>query len=1093
MRSKLIIRFLIAATLTAVSSCRVAQPDMNIPENMERVTVRIDIQPVSSAPTRTVTIPNTTLGNVENEINAYSIGIYDRQSGDLVYTDHIDGTASVNVLLQKGHPYSAVAIANLSDQATNLPEKYDDLDGMAVLLPASWDDVEYIPMSGRLEDFLPGDDIAVPVERLFAKVNLTLRISELGKTGVSNFPGQISVRDINRRLLPFNPDGCAALSQEDIIALGDSAFADQAIQTINHDNSEQVFTFYVPANMKGTLLPDNTDPYLKNETTLVRTRHERQQIETLTYLDYTCSVDTTPDALPFSGGLHYRFYLGADNVTNFDVEANTQYNVTLTLLLDTAITEADWKVEHDDDWNDLRSWKWRTGTTAGTWSGATLLPTTTLLAGNFEMIGFSVGDKWNPGSSSNGILYYNRTSQYGVESYSGWKWTESTEKFLERSGLEISWNKAKTIMYINAKNACVFGSVDLVATDWDEKHRFSIPLEIISDRTYLEEDTDCYIGQEKEFYIRGFSGTDSAYSVSAPDGWFGPQGSITGTSSETACLKMKFSETGTKKFTVTKNGTGETFTFIVTSNHPVLKIDNETDGIEVPVNGEASSISYSLYKSDGMTRLPRSSFSDDPQYGFCLVEPDFSIDNGANYGISTSTSVNASGYNLVELYVDNVDNLYTSFDRSVTSLRCSTGHVAGPVVAIYTKPLVDAGNYDFGTISFNSGTAVSTGNGRYVKNLEDGVRFCLAGTRYDTNIFSSTAQIGANSFFEFSNGIDTDKGQLQWRDGSIPGLDVQRMALGQGEFSLCCGVMNERAGKMYRDIVGHGVLVQVIDERFEAYSSPVPVSDLAVGASFRKKLYNGLKQHNYVITGTYYWDETEDKYNVVSYLPDGPAIMTYLPDGYSFYDGIDKHGVHFGMASYCLADTKEKYSFGFEEWRDFGDWYMLSNNLFNPSAHSSTLIQIKKHLANYEYLRQIPSMADEVNGTRMASMAEFKDTVYLSKTNVGDRDIKVETSFPDYIIGRFRRTSANYVGRYFYTCDINTSCILAMLGTAESGYDEMSEGECGISPGTGDTLANIFFSIDTSGDNSYNYLFTMQKLNEWFGKLGIRSEDIHNQ
>ncbi len=1081
----------VLSVILTLPSCNVFEPQANDAEGMEKVTISVDVTPLSM--TRTVTIANATLGNVEDRVANVTIGIYDGMTKELIHAEHIADNRKLTVLLIKDHPYSAVAIANLQNQTANLPVRYESIEGMDVLLPSSWNDIEYIPMSGRLDDFIPGDNIIIPVERLFAKVNLTLQISDLGKTGVTNFPGEISVRNINRRLMPFNPDGCAALSQDDIIDFGDHASADQTIQTFDHDNSEQIFTLYVPANMKGTLLPDNTDPYLKNETTLVRTRHSAALIATLTYLDYTCSVDTTPDALPFSGGLHYRFYLGADNITNFDVEANTQYNVMLTLLLDTAITEADWKVEHDGDWNDLRTWRWRSGTTAGTWSAATLLPVTTLQAGNFEMVGFSLGNKWNPGSGSNGVLYYNRTSQYGAESYSGWKWTESTQKFLDRSGLEISWNKSKSIMYINAVNACIFGQVSLDATDWDESHRFSIPIEIISDRTYLEEDTDCYIGQEKDFYIKGFSGTGSAYSIFAPDGWFGPQGAFTQSSSEMACLRMKFTQTGTKRFTVTKNSTGETFTFIVTSNYPLLKIDNETNGIEVHVDGRASSVSYSLYRTDGVTRLPRSSFSDDPTYGFRLVEPVFAIDNDSHYGLSISTNANSYGYNLVELYVDNVDNLNTSFDRSVTSLRCSTGPVSGPVVAIYTKPLVEAGNYDFGTIRFNSGAPVSTGSGRYVKTLENGVRFCLAGARYDTDIFSESGQIGLNAYIEFGNGIDTDKGQLQWQGGSIPGLDVLRMGLGQGQFTICCGVMNDRAGKRYRDIVGHGVLEQVLDERFEAYSRALPVSDLAIGASFRKELHDGLQSHDYIITGTKYWDETESKYHVVSYLPDGPSIMTYLPDGYSFYDGVDKHGVHYCMSSYCFADTKEKYSFGFEEWRDFGDWYMLSNDLFNPAVHSSTLIQIKKYLANYEYLRQIPSMAGEVNATRMASMAEFADTVYISKTNVGEKDIKVMTSFPDYIIGRSRRSSANYVGRYFYTCNVNTSCVLAMLGTEDSGYSEMSEGKCGISPGTGDTLANIFLSIDTGGDNSYNYIYAVQKLDEWLRKIGIRSEDIHNQ
>ena len=70
--------------------------------------------------------------------------------------------------------------------------------------------------------------------------------------------------------------------------------------------------------------------------------------------DKTCSyirVEAEYSEMGANGKIVYRFFLGDDAFTNFAVERNAHYNVTLNLTGKGGVDEASWRVTKDFNWD----------------------------------------------------------------------------------------------------------------------------------------------------------------------------------------------------------------------------------------------------------------------------------------------------------------------------------------------------------------------------------------------------------------------------------------------------------------------------------------------------------------------------------------------------------------------------------------------------------------------------------------------------------------------------------------------------------------------------------------------------------------------
>ena len=191
---------------------------------------------------------------------------------------------------------------------------------------------------------IPGSD---QCRRLFSKV--TVRIDHAAFDGGGADPGvfvnsRLYLRQANARLQPFSAIPQKAEVSGDVLLESDY---DPDMAPANA--SVTTFSFYVPENMQGTLLPDNADSRKKTPDELGR-KGLGARAAYLTYVEFVGRLD--PGAGGYGGDVTYRFYLGDDNCSNFDLVRGREYEISLTFRVG-SLFEPDWKVE-PSHWNDSR-------------------------------------------------------------------------------------------------------------------------------------------------------------------------------------------------------------------------------------------------------------------------------------------------------------------------------------------------------------------------------------------------------------------------------------------------------------------------------------------------------------------------------------------------------------------------------------------------------------------------------------------------------------------------------------------------------------------------------------------------------------------
>ncbi len=191
---------------------------------------------------------------------------------------------------------------------------------------------------------IPGSD---QCRRLFSKV--TVRIDHAAFDGGGADPGifvnsRLYLRQANARLQPFSETPQKAGAPEDILPQSDY---DSEMAPSNA--SVTTFSFYVPENMQGTLLPGNTDSRKKTPDELTRQGLEARAAF-LTYVEFQGHLDR--GAGGYGGDVTYRFYLGENNCSNFDLARGREYEISLTFRVG-SLFEPDWKVE-PVNWDDSR-------------------------------------------------------------------------------------------------------------------------------------------------------------------------------------------------------------------------------------------------------------------------------------------------------------------------------------------------------------------------------------------------------------------------------------------------------------------------------------------------------------------------------------------------------------------------------------------------------------------------------------------------------------------------------------------------------------------------------------------------------------------
>lgn len=266
------------------------------------------------------------------------INLYIWRNGECVRHLFLDGAGNGSrISLVKGSGYSFYAIAGAGKSVE--PQDGDwtsDESSMQRLTISAGEAVKSIPMAGKRTDCRidrTSAKIDIVLERLMSRIVFSY-VPDTALTGSEIKVTSVRLCDAARLSVPFG-DGFRA--DEKSVFDGDFA-SEEDLQRIN---SGETITLYALENRWGTLLPENEEPSHK-------VPEEFGSVVGPTFIEVSCSFGE--DVL-LNGSLTYRIYLGADAVSNFDLERNATYRVILYGSKD-GLDEMSWRIDKNFGFND---------------------------------------------------------------------------------------------------------------------------------------------------------------------------------------------------------------------------------------------------------------------------------------------------------------------------------------------------------------------------------------------------------------------------------------------------------------------------------------------------------------------------------------------------------------------------------------------------------------------------------------------------------------------------------------------------------------------------------------------------------------------
>ncbi|MBR5906365.1 MAG: DUF4906 domain-containing protein [Bacteroidales bacterium] len=238
---------------------------------------------------------------------------------------------TVSTRLIVGSTYDIIVVANNSVHTP--PASLDAALNDFVYRIGGMDDIiaNGIPMCGRetitVAKYQPV--VQVKLKRLVA--DITLQLDKSGLQHGSLTINSVKVRQMNT-VCPFFGDGRAQGSGD--VTDGDLSDSNDMVLL----NSGWETKFYVLENKQGTLLPNNTDPNLKNPARVTQSGGDPGFCTYIEvegeYTDIRGEFKAEPVVT--------KFFLGEDACSNFDVNRNWRYNITLRFTDDVCFRN-DWR------------------------------------------------------------------------------------------------------------------------------------------------------------------------------------------------------------------------------------------------------------------------------------------------------------------------------------------------------------------------------------------------------------------------------------------------------------------------------------------------------------------------------------------------------------------------------------------------------------------------------------------------------------------------------------------------------------------------------------------------------------------------------
>lgn len=299
-----------------------------------------------------------------NAINDLNILVYNKDDNSLVKdlyltNSELKGLSVANdsevnaidydVALQNGS-YRVRVIANVGSLSN---KSFDEIDRLSYAVTST--NLPQMVMSASSDNVFvsAGKGSAVlSLKRIYAMISVSVNTSGLKDRTIK--PLKVSLHQVPatgklfmNNLIPANPSSSDYITEADMIEFSDP------VENVSSMKDNSVFFMYENKQPDGVcLLKDGkyVEAY-KTPASLGNTPiKDVATVET----DKTCSyirVEAEYSEMGANGKIVYRFFLGDNAFTNFAVERNAHYNVTLNLTGKGGVDEASWRVTKDFNWD----------------------------------------------------------------------------------------------------------------------------------------------------------------------------------------------------------------------------------------------------------------------------------------------------------------------------------------------------------------------------------------------------------------------------------------------------------------------------------------------------------------------------------------------------------------------------------------------------------------------------------------------------------------------------------------------------------------------------------------------------------------------
>lgn len=270
---------------------------------------------------------------VEDSSDLKSLQVCTYEKGSLVNSERYVDESNIVLNLTKGHEYDIFLLGN-TDSFT-APGSENDITYLSHSI-SDIDDIDMnqsLPVMGKLIGVIADDsfeELTILLRKLVSRIRLSVNTEALPGLEVKN----VCIKQSPLVLYPFQNNG-SWISDSSQATDGDYA-TEEECEILNNGGEILLYTF---ENRQGTLLPDNEDSWGKVPEAIGKAAG------LCTYLEMDCVFN---DSSPFRGTVKYRFYLGNDECSNFDVVGGKEHQIAV-ILSNSGLEKDSWKIVADYD------------------------------------------------------------------------------------------------------------------------------------------------------------------------------------------------------------------------------------------------------------------------------------------------------------------------------------------------------------------------------------------------------------------------------------------------------------------------------------------------------------------------------------------------------------------------------------------------------------------------------------------------------------------------------------------------------------------------------------------------------------------------